>query len=250
MARQTELTCPSGLRVKLRSIKGKDLDGLRDRRRLATGEAISTLLNDCTVEVIDRSIYAKAPTFDWADVLVGDRMQAVIGLRQATTGPEYGFRTRCVDRDCRTMIDWTVNLGDLAVLPLSDASKEVFLNAGNKYTTTVDGRAVEFGLNTGRDQLRFVKALEKVRAAARGKRNQEHERVLFGLMSRISSVEGVTDILQWLEELDLVEIQELRKAMEAVDCGVQTGIDIICTACGLQQELDLPLDSTFFGGTA
>lgn len=246
MARQTEITCPSGLRVKLRSIKGKDLDGLRDKRKVSTGEAISTLLNDCTVEVIERSVYAKLPAFDWADALVGDRMYAVLGLRKATSGTDYEFRVRCQDSDCRKIIDWSVNLDELDTKELPPESKEVWLNGGNTYVTTVEDKEVTFGLNTGRDQLKFVRQVEKIRSVTKGKANTE--RLLLGMASQIKSAEGVTEILPWLEDLDLVEITKLRKAIEAVDCGVETGIEILCTHCGLQQAVELPLDSSFFGG--
>lgn len=252
MSRQAEITCPSGLRVKLRSIKGKDLDGLRDKRRLASGEAISTLLDECTIEVIDRSIYAKLPSFDWAHALIGDRMYAVLGLRKATTGQDYLFDVRCIDRDCRRAISWGLNLDELPVKELPEESKEVWANGGNKYIAHVNGKEVIFGLNTGIDQVKFVRNLDKIRSNAKFRQGQANnaERTLLGLAMQVSEVEGLKreEILPWLEDCDLADITKLRKDIEAVDCGVETGINISCPHCGLQQEVELPLDSSFFAG--
>lgn len=248
MSRMTELTCPSGLRLKLRGLKGKDLDGLRDKRRVASGESISELLNDCTIEVIDRGIYTGgSEKFNWADALLGDRMHAIVGLRSATNGDEYDFRVRCSEPDCRQMIDWTINLSDLPVKSLSAESRAIWQN-GNRFETTSMGRRVIFKLTNGRDQMALARKVAQIRVAGKSKQG-ERERWLLAVAERIVEVEGVDSVLEWLEDGDLLDIRRLVKDMDAVDCGVETGIMIACAGsngCGLEQEVNLPLDSTFF----
>lgn len=243
MARETELTCPSGLRVRMRGIKGKDLDGLRDKRRVASGEAISDLLDACTIEVLDRAIYDRLPSFAWADALVGDRTRAIVSLRETTSGGEYDFRLRCRDKECRQMIDWTLNLGDLPIKPLSRESAETFL-AGNVYETTLNDTLVKFCLNTGRTQARILKLAAQ--HDSKVQKSSSEGRMMLGLAGKIISVGGVDNVMAWLGELDLLDIRQLVEAMDAVDCGVETAIEIVCDECGLKQEVELPLDSTFF----
>jgi hypothetical protein len=253
MARETELTCPSGLRIRLRGIKGKDLDGLRDKRRIATGEAISQLLDDCTLDVLDRAVYTKLPTFLWADALVGDRMQAIIKLREATNGPTYDFRLRCGDKECRQMIDWTIELPDLPVRELPPESARLFMEA-NIFETEVAGTKVKFRLNTGRDQVRLAKLAAQLESKlaqrkAGGSVRSEEGRTLLSLSGRIVQIDGVTDIMSFLGDLDLEDITDLMRSMDTVDCGVETTIEVICSGsegCGLTQAVELPLDSTFF----
>jgi hypothetical protein len=257
MAREIELECPSGLVVLARGVKGKDLDGLRDRRKVASGEAISSLLDDCTLEVRERSIYGKLPNFTWADTLVGDRTFAVIGLRQITAGPTYDFRVRCQDRECREMIDWTIELNELPIKRLSPESAERF-QAGNVFETTLDGKVIKFSLPTGRSQTKLVKYAATLDAQARQKRDNGEEsngassqegRALLGLAGKIVSVQDVTNVMTWLGELDLKDIGDLSRTMDKVDCGVETGIMVECAGprgCGLRQEVELPLDSKFF----
>lgn len=249
MPRETDVPCPSGLQVRLRSIKGKDLDGLRDKRRLATGEAISKLLDDCTIEVIEPSIYRKLSAFCWADALVGDRMKAMVSLRQATSGNKYDFRVRCRDRDCRKMIDWTLELSTLPIKLLKPESAELFLS-GNVFETHVNDTLVKFCLNTGRSQAKLLKLAQQVgQKNDAGKVETDEGRALLGLLGKIVSVEGVTNVLDWLEELDLTEISDLAKHIDEADCGVETTIEVVCfgrDGCGLKQEVELPLDSRFF----
>lgn len=244
MQRQTELICPSGLHVKFRSIKGKDLDGMRDRQKVATGEAMTILLNECTLEVLDRSIYGHLKSFDWADALVGDRTAALIGLREATNGAMYDFNVRCQDSMCKRMIPWRLNLTELEKKPLPEESKETYVN-GNKFAAKCNGDTLTFKLNTGRDQLKLARAISQLRRSSQSKEGHQ-EKVLLGLASRLVAVEGVQEIFPWLEELDLVDIVQLTKSMDAVDCGIETGLSVECSSCGLQQEIDLPLDSQFF----
>jgi hypothetical protein len=251
MARELELECPSGLKVRLRGIKGKDLDGLRDKRKVANGEAMSELLDACTLEVLERAIYEKSPAFVWADALIGDRMKAMVTLREATSGGEYDFRLRCRDKDCRQMIDWTIDLKDLIVKKMSPESAATYL-AGNVFETTIHDAVVKFKLRTGRDEARLLKLAAQMDASTRdanGKQKTQAGRTLLGVTARIISIEGVDNVSSWLGDLDLSEITQLQKSMDAADCGVETTIEVVCSGedgCGLRQEVELPLDSTFF----
>lgn len=256
MSRMIEVTVPSGMRVKLRSVKGKDIDGMRDKRRFGTGESITRLLDDCTVEFIDKGIYNRINNFSWSDAIVGDRLDALIGVRMATTGDKYDFRTRCQDPRCGQWIDWEIDLvRDLERKPLSEESRKQFLDT-NEFHTTVQGRDVKFKLVTGKDQLKIAGVLQQMQTKQKLRRRGEEggdynpdNRSTIALGGRILAVEGVSEVVPWIEDLDLAELRELIDAMDEYDCGVDTSIEILCAGklgCGLQQEITLPLDSTFF----
>lgn len=259
ISKEIELECPSGLRVRLRSMKGKDLDGLRDKRRLVTGEAWSKLLDDCTIEVLDEGPYgnatslqvlgSKAQRWSWKQALVGDRVRALLGLRSATSGEQYPFRVRCGNDRCRRWIDWEVDLAELPIKPLLPESRELFVN-GNRFETVVDGKAVVFHLTTGEDQAKAVRLQERFVATQRQQRERGLEpaegMAMLALATRILEVEGEPDIVAFLAELDLGEIERLVTRMDKVDCGVETGIQVSCSECGEVTSTDLPLDASFF----
>jgi len=249
MSKEIELDCPSGLRVRLRGIKGKDLDGLRDKRRVQTGEGFSRLLDECTLEVLDHGPY-KAGGWRWADALVGDRVRAMIGVRVATSGALYAFRARCSNEDCKKWIDWEVDMLDLPMKKLPAESRATFL-AGNRFETIAGEKLVTFRLTTGEDQVRAFRKREQV--AASQKRQQREggaaaqvPQVMLGLAMRIVEVEGEPDVMSFLGELDLGEVHRLSRAMDAVDCGIETTIDIVCQECSEVTATELPLDATFF----
>lgn len=247
MAREIELECPSGFKARMRSIKGKDIEAMADRRKSASGETISKLMDDCTIEILERSIYSGLKDFSWADALVGDRTYATIALRGATVGDEYDFKLRCQDQACGEMIYWKLNLKDLVKKPLSEQSRALFLD-GNAFKTKIDDKLVVFKLNIGRDLMKLQKLMQQIEMESRRNGGKsERKKSLLGLGSRIVAVEGIDDHLEWLEELDLGQIRELVGAMDAADCGVDTAIEIVCKSCDLTQEVELPLDSTFFG---
>lgn len=252
MSKEIELDCPSGLKVRLRGIKGKDLDGLRDKRRVATGEAISKLLDDCTLEVLEKGPYATAGTPDWSwkKALVGDRVRAIIGLRAATSGQMFGFRVRCGDPDCRSWIDWELDLMELPMKALPAESRERFV-AGNRFSTVVADTEVTFRLNTGEDQARSIRlaeqlAAQKRRAKEAGEKDVSSGQTLLGIASRIIEVAGHDEVTEFLADLELGEVTSLLKAMDKVDCGIETTIDVPCEKCGEVGRSELPLDATFF----
>lgn len=248
MARETEVTCPSGLQVVLRSLKGKDIDKLRDKRRMATGEALWSVLDDCLVRVIEPSIYSKLQKFTWAETLIGDQTRAIIALRQATSGNSYEFTARCVDRGCRQRIEWTLELDQLPIKQLPPKSAEIFLN-GNIFETELNGTKIKYRLNTGRTRAQAIKYAQQLDARASEKEGPAEGLALFGLASKIVSIDGVDNVLDWLNDQYLDDINLLAQRIDESDCGVETSIHIVCSGpngCGLKQETELPLDKTFF----
>ena len=251
MSKEIELDCPSGLQVKLRGIKGKDLDGLRDKRRVATGEAFSKLLDDCTLQVMDHGPYPPAG-WSWKQALVGDRVRGLIGLRCATSGQEYMFRTRCADRNCAGWIDWQLDLLDLPMKRLSPESRERFLT-GNRFETHVGGRRVVFQLTTGESQAKAIRMQEQLLATQKRQREMGQQvtdgNALLGLASRIVEVESESNVMAFLGELDLGDVQALLASMDRADCGVETTLDVVCERCSEVTTTELPLDARFFKPT-
>lgn len=262
MTKEMELDCPSGFRVRLRGIKGKDLDGLRDKRRIMTGEAFSRLLDDCTLEILDPGPYGSAttapvPKWSWKQALIGDRVRGLLGLRSVTSGKLFTFRARCSNTMCRAWIDWEIDLLDMQLRRLPEQSREAFVG-GNRFETQLGDDVVVFHLSTGEDQARAVRQREKLEAAQKRQRERGEApadgQALMGLAARIVEVrragERLPDVLAYLGELDLADVTNLVMAMDAVDCGVETTLDIVCEQCGEVSTTELPLDANFFRPTA
>jgi hypothetical protein len=246
-----EIECPSGMRLQIRGLKGKEGRLLSDRNAVRQGTVMDSLLTACTEQVLDAGPYIlrEDGKIDWGKVLIGDRFFTLLQIRLASFGPEYSFKVQCRDNMCRERFDYQLNLEtDLTVRSMSSEDREVFKEQGSFKTTLNDGKVVNYRLATGADERKVA-------------RNRTLDSALIDmLMMRIDSIEGVGQgtasdavagktvktIRAYLEDLDWSELVSLLNALDSHDCGIDPQIEIQCPACGGVQEVQLPFERGFF----
>jgi hypothetical protein len=132
----THIVCPSGLAGEIRGLKGKEGKLLSDRTAARAGATFEKILAGCWVATTDPGIYdlPDGGAMDWSKVLVADRFYTLLQIRAQTFGDEYAFSVQCQSPACRERFEWTLNLQELRVVPLSDAAKAAF-KAGNRFET-------------------------------------------------------------------------------------------------------------------
>ncbi len=234
------ITCPSGLTGSIRGLKVREERFLSDRALAKAGTIVDELLRACWEETQDPGPY----TFDggkvaWGKVLQGDRFYALMEVRALTYGPEYAFAVTCREATCRARIEWEIDLHDLVVRPLSDASRAAFVG-GNRFETQLPdaGRRVQFRLFSGDDERRLPAI-----------RKQAGDRALSAMLAfRIVEIDGVDDRdrRRFVEDLSMRDADFLVDEFDRVDCGVETSIEIECPDCFARQDVQLPFDQTFF----
>jgi hypothetical protein len=247
----TEITCPSGLRGTVRNLTVKDGRFLTDRNATRSGEAVDQILQACWTEALDLGLYGEGE-LKWKRVLVGDRDFALVRIRALTYGEAYEFPVKC--RSCPENFVWEVNLSDLPVRILSDASKARFRD-GNAFETKLpgDGRVVIFKLPTGEDQTAQAKKIRAQKKQARATKDDDEDQsegnlLLSALEMRIKKVENVEAkaLRDFLETLSLGQMTDLLDDFEAQDCGIETSIEVECPNCDRVQSVSLPFDEGFF----
>ena len=145
------ITCPSGLAGVVRGLKVREERILAARKLAKANAQLDELLRACWLETHDPGPYsATEGRIDWDGVLQGDRFYALLMIRIATYGPEYAFGVSCAEERCRARFEWELDLRELQVRKLSDASRALFV-AGNRFETTLPdaARRVTFRLMTG-----------------------------------------------------------------------------------------------------
>jgi len=233
------ITCPSGLTGTLRGMKVREERILADRQLAKSGGQVDALLAACWEQTIDPGPYAVGDgLLAWGKVLQGDRFYALLQLRIATYGPEYAFSVPCEREACRAKVEWALDLNELPVRTLSDASRAAFV-AGNRFETTLpaSGTKLWFKLLVGDDERK----LPQLKRAA-------PERVFSAMLAyRVLEVEGVEprQTRAFLEDLPLQDASFLIAEFDRVDCGVETSIDIACPDCGTEQGVALPFGREF-----
>ena len=90
---------PSGIEIELKEMTGAEEELLTNQRLIRNGEAINQVLRNCTVRLGENE---KPAVNDILDLLSGDRLFALVKLRQISLGDDVeleptaaGIRLRC-----------------------------------------------------------------------------------------------------------------------------------------------------------
>jgi hypothetical protein len=210
---------------------------LADRKLAKSGLLVDQLLSACWQECLDAGPYPFDAAVDWARVLQGDRFFTLLQIRIHSYGGDYVFDVSC--KECRTRIEWELDLGELPVRSLSEESREAFLR-GNRFEAVLPdaGRRVAFHLPTGSDERRIA-----VR-----RKHTDGSPISTVLSSRIDSIEAVDprERARFIEDLTMSDVTFLLGEFDRVDCGVETDIEVECSECFGTQVVELPFDKSFF----
>jgi hypothetical protein len=235
----TTILCPSGLAGEIRGLRGKEGKLLSDRAGARAGATFEKILAGCWLTTTDPGLYELPASgeLDWGKVLVADRFYTLLQIRALTFGNDYTFATQCESPACRQRFEWAVNLQELPVVALSEASKAAF-RTGNRFETVLprDGRKVWFRLLTGADELKVTHALKAHRDGA----------LLAALALRVVEVEGVSDKRKFLDDIEMADAAALLDQFDAADGGVETAIEVECPDCLTIQDIELPFGRSFF----
>lgn len=233
------ITCPSGLSGVVRGMKVREERILVDRKLAKSGGQLGELLAACWEDTLDPGPYSfEGGRPDWSKVLLGDRFYALLRIRCATYGADYGFAVTCREATCRARIDWEIDLRELHVHTLPHASREAFLG-GNRFRTHLPDadRHVIFRLLVGEDEKRLPHL-----------RREAADRLLSASLAyRIVEVEGLEpkDKRRFLEDMTMRDAAYLSTEFERVDCGVETSFEIECPTCMAIQRVEIPFDQDF-----
>lgn len=249
------IDCPSGLVGKIRKMRGAELASLAQASDNAQADGYGAILGPCWLGIEDPGPYSFLKQGDarpeWKRLLKGDLIHLLIALRRISMpdGNNYEFAVKC--EECGKRYQWELPLTALPIQTLSEDSAKT-LRDGKFFEARIrsSGRRVTFDLMRFEqdDQVeKLMKALEKKRGETRSTTT-----LVDLLAAQTSSIEGVgPDILNRydaLSALDLDDLYELHRDMQAVDCGVDTAIQTKCThkKCEWIQDMNLPFGRSFF----
>lgn len=244
---EREIMCPSGLRGTVRGLRGKELDLFANKQEIQKRRVSRKILNNCWVDTQDFG--AAYPglniedRIDFDKILMCDRFYALLQIRIATHGPAYNFRVQCSSDSCRKRYEWELNIDELSVYELPEESIHNFKN-DNIFQTSALGDTVHFKLLTGADEQTTVQAQDLA----------PDKRATTSIIARVKQVDradgGVLkdggDLRRWAQDLDYGPTMDLVDAMDSVDGGVETDIEVQCPHCGNMEDIQLPLGEDFW----
>lgn len=248
---------PSGLTGHFRPLTLDDQDVLAEAAqpkapKRVRDQVIERMLKDCWEETLDPSIYAdKMPNpqiLDLDEMLSGDRMYYLVQLRNESWGSVIAVKARC---RCGEEIDQGIDLSELEVWPLPEASKQAFIDdAELSVELPRCGRTVHWKLLTGKQEKYASKIIrespKKIASEAVALR-----------VTRVSDFDPETrvdpetgeDLRGWLGKQHVGDIDVLREAMMEAEGSIETVVDIPCSDpdCFREIEFDVKEAADFFG---
>ena len=231
-----DVVCPSGLKGRLRGMKGRDEQIFLDAKIRKNGDPLNHLLLNCWEVTTFPGPYDPS-NFSWILASTADRTHALIQLRIASFGEDYEFQATC--EACSHIFGWGVDLNELDVAPTSEEGRR-YLATGEPMTVTLScGQVIKTRILNGDDEKYLANLGPKDRA-----------RVLtFHLARRVVEINEKTkwtDIIAEIEELPARYSGELWDATDAHEGGVDTSFTIECPKCDREQRVNLPFSGSFF----
>lgn len=237
--RREIFTLPSGAQLEFRGTTVAEEDAMTAQKKREF-QHVNDLLSACCLGVVDPGPYPNLQAGDkpdWDKMLGGDRGAAFIYLRTISfrDGKDYDFDWSCPA--CKKRREYRVDLlSEFPVQPLSEESAEAF-REGRGFEIVVDGKKVTYRHAIGSDAERFELLSEQ----------HEDQASSVSLYCRIKSVEGLKqgEILPWLQGLSSDDAEDLRDAVDEMDCGFDLDTEMNCR-CGFNTMIQLPFVIAFF----
>jgi hypothetical protein len=222
--------------LQIRSMTAREEDILASPAFHKEGTALTHLIQSC---LTDKSVRSE-------DMINGDRMALMIGIRVTGYGPEYHASSRC--KNCGTQNEFIVDLTSLPIKRLSIVPNNSGENSFN-FKLPVTKKNVTFKYPTAKEEkLRSdqVKSMQKITGAL------ITNNVTSFLENSIISVEGIKDrnkIKHFVMNMPAYDSKSLRKFIIDNEPGIDMSCNFECKNCGLTNKTTMPMSTEFFWPT-
>ena len=217
----------------IKSMTAREEDILASPAFQKEGTSLTHLFQSC---LTDKSINSD-------DMVMGDRMALMIGIRVTGYGPDYRVSSSC--QTCNTKNDFSI---DLSSLPIKRLKIDPVKPGENKF---------EFILPVTKKKVIFKYVTEKEnRERSVASKNMQKalgtnvtNTVTSFLENSIVSVDGTTDrakIRHFVLNMPAFDSKALRNFITENEPGMDMTCSFVCKSCGGTNETMMPVTSEFF----
>ena len=221
--------------IEIRYMTAKDEDILTSKTLLKKGVAIERFLDNI---IVNKNIKASS-------LFVGDRNAIIIAARISGYGADYTTNVTCPACSDTSQINFDLSKTKVHETTLDEQIGLTQADNGNfKATMPLSKYEVQFKLLTGEDEI-YLSELSSNKA----KGNLLESNLTDQYKRMIVSVAGHTErqvIEQFVDNLPTRDSRHLRTCYRLVNPDVKVIDDYSCTACGFEQELEVPFGADFF----
>jgi hypothetical protein len=240
----TQVTLPNGCRLpdgravrtaEFRHLDGDDEDFIRDKEQARQDNLLDRLIRRCLVRLGDDTEPADIARA-WSHLHLADTQALLIDLRRASIGSRYTF-----DRQCPRCGKVSPQSLDLGTLKLDVQAEEDFGH------DVYDAKVVTERPEDGETLVSFVPLRTTHAALLESIKTQyPHERSTREMLVQLRTVNGETADAPSLKKLPWAVRQGIRDAMDAVEGGYDTELQITCPHCEAVEKAQMPINMQSF----
>lgn len=214
--------------VHVREITGVEEDMLGSKS-IPNYKKIGSLISACIVRlgtITDRAVLNTIAE----KLTVGDRIFLMFAIRRVSLGDEYPFRSVCPNENCKYKGLFTLDLSDLDIKKMPTPEKRIY------DVTLPSGARLRFRPLVGKDEEELAKA----RTVSEGRS--------LSLFLRTLMINDLPPTIEGVKALSMRDRNALWDAMQEVEGGVETTMDMQCPKCleEFEQELNVGQMGFFF----
>jgi len=222
--------------LQIKAMTAREEDILASPAFHKEGTALSHLIRSC---LVDKGI-------DPDDLITGDRVALMVGIRVTGYGTEYSASTSC--KSCNQNNDFMV---DLSALPIKRLSVKPTAPGKNEFefNLPITKKKVIFKYITASEDRERSTAI-KNKAKLLGTKIENN--VTSFIENSIVSVDGITDrmkIKHFVLNMPAFDSRKLRKYISDNEPGMDLSCSFECSSCGTHNETALPITAEFFWPT-
>jgi hypothetical protein len=221
--------------IEIRYMTAKDEDILTSKTLLKKGVAIERFLDNI---LVNKKVKASS-------LLTGDRNAIIIAARISGYGAEYTTSVSCPSCGESSAHNFDLEKTNVHESTLDETIGLTQTEEGNfKTTMPLSKFEVEFKLLTGKDEIYLTQL-----ATNKAKGKMQESMLTDHYKRMIVSVQGHADktvVNQFVNNLPTRDSRFLRTCYKLANPDVKVIDDFSCTACGFEQELEVPFGADFF----
>jgi len=224
-------------KIEIIGLAGRHEDILTSRALHKKGTVISELIQACICSPKDK------PPINARQLLAGDRYAIMVAIRATGYGVEYAPETQC--SACEHKEQQTFNLANF---PIRQLDLDPVIDGTNAFSFTFPmcKKNVIFKFLTGQDEEEMNLYHERMKKATnRVVDNLVTTRLQFCILS-IDGIEDKNKIAQFVRIMPAGDSLALRSYINKHEPTIETKQTIVCSNCGNEEVVDMPLVAEFF----
>jgi rRNA maturation protein Nop10 len=172
------------------------------------------------------------------ELLISDRMYILFAIRSYSFSNQYTYDYKCPScggrnsQVCDLLVDLTVKTaGEDVTEPITISLPDADCSVDLKFMRSSDEVAIRKAKMTQSNTSENILTLERQIVAKNGEAMNAADKAVF------------------VRELTAADVIRIKNRMEALESGLSTTVKPICTKCGEENEMGLPLGREFFRPT-